>query len=317
MTVTRQFGPSGWTPDRVPDLKGKTFLITGGNSGIGREAARILGACGARVIILCRSKGKASVALAELAAVAPRGTFESIALDLADLSSVRLAAKQARERVSGIDGLINNAGIMMVPKRELTADGFEMQFGVNHLGHFAFAGLLCDLVEKAGGRFVAVSSLMHRYAPRIRVDDLNYEHGYTPTAAYAHSKLANLVYALELNRRLAASGCKARSFACHPGYSNTNLQSTGPSQIMALAMKPLTALLSQSAAKGAIPTVLCASSPEADAGGYYGPTGFRDMKGPVDRSEIGPQALDGTAARKLWEASEKLTGVTWSILTRN
>lgn len=316
MTAEKRFGRHGWTPDRLPSLAGKIYLITGGNSGIGKEAARMLGARGAQVTILCRNRQKAAAAVDELKSAAPQGSFDFIPLELADLSSVRLAAKTARERFNRIDGLINNAGIMMTPKRDLTVDGFETQFGVNHLGHFALAGLLSDLVEAAGGRFVTVASLMHHYAPHIRYDDLTFETGYTPTSAYAHSKLANLLFALELGRRLEAGDRHARSFACHPGYSDTNLQSTGPSPIMAAVMKPLTAIFSQPAAKGAVPTVLCAAGPEAEAGGYYGPTGFRDMKGPVDAARIGRQARDEDAARLLWDVSEKLTGVTWPIFEK-
>lgn len=316
MGADKMFGPEGWLPARLPDLSGKTIFITGGNSGIGKEAARMLGARGARVTLFSRNREKAASAVRDLEARAPEGAFDYIPLDLADLSSVRAAASEARNRCDKIDALINNAGIMMTPRREITADGFELQFGVNHLGHFALAGLLSDLVEAAGGRFVAVSSLMHHYAPKLRLDDLMHERGYSPVRAYAHSKLANLVYALELNRRLERRGARARSYACHPGYADTNLQSTGPSLLMALMMKPATALFSQPADRGAIPTVLAAAGAEAEAGGYYGPTGFQDMKGPVDRAGVARQARDEKAARRLWEQSEKLTGVIWPIFER-
>lgn len=316
MTAQNAFGAKGWTPERLPALSGKSFVITGGNSGIGYEAARMLGAKGATVTILCRSKDKAETAVASLKAQAPAGQFDFALLNLADLSSVRVAAKKLRERHAKIDGLVNNAGIMMVPRRELTVDGFETQFGVNHLGHFAFAGLLSDLVEAAGGRFVAVASIAHRFAPRIAFNNLMFERGYMPTRAYAQSKLANLIYALELNRRLEAAGCKARSYACHPGYSDTNLQSTGPSALMATVMKPLTAVFSQPASKGAIPTVLCAAGAEAEPGGYYGPKGFSEMTGPVGKARPERQARDESAAAHLWEISETLTGVNWPILKK-
>lgn len=316
MKANSDFGLKGWTPERLPDLTEKTIAITGGNSGIGYEAARMLGARGATVTILCRNREKAEAAVASLKTAAPAGKFDYVLLDLADLSSVRIADKKLRERYSKIDSLINNAGIMMVPKRELTVDGFETQFGVNHLGHFAFAGLLSDLVEAAGGRFVAVASLMHRYCPRIPFDNLMLERGYTPTRAYAQSKLANLIYALELNRRLEETGCTARSYACHPGYSDTNLQSTGPSRFVAAIMKPMNAIFAQPASRGAIPTVLCAAGLEAEAGGYYGPAGFQEMTGPVGAARIGRQARDESAAAHLWETSETLTGVVWPILRR-
>jgi NAD(P)-dependent dehydrogenase (short-subunit alcohol dehydrogenase family) len=307
------FGAGGWTAERLPDLSGKTFLVTGGNSGIGFEAARMLGERGAAATILSRNPAKAESAVAALKAAASRGSFGSIALDLANLSSVRDAAAEARRRFKKIDSLVLNAGIMMIPKRELTADGFETQFGVNHLGHFALAGLLADLVEAAGGRFVSVASLAHRYASGIRFDDVMFARGYSPIAAYAQSKLANLMFALELNRRLVAAGKNSRALACHPGYSDTNLQSTGPSKLAAALMKPLTALLSQPAANGALPIVLSAAGAEAEPGGYYGPAGWRELRGPVGAARIGRQAQDASAAGRLWELSEALTGVRWTL----
>lgn len=316
MNRDRDFGPKGWTPDRLPGLSGKNFVITGGNSGIGFEAARMLGERGATVAILCRNKAKAEAAVADLKQKAGAGTYDYVLLDLADLSSVRIAAEKIRVRFKKIDGLVNNAGIMMVPRRELTADGFETQFGVNHLGHFAFAALLSDLVETASGRFVTVASLVHHYCPKIPFDNLMLERGYRPMRAYAQSKLANLMYALELNRRLESSGCKARAYACHPGYSDTNLQTTGPSRLIGALSKPFNAILAQPASKGAIPTVLCAAGAEAEPSGYYGPTGFQDISGPVGPARIARQARDESAAAHLWEISRTLTGVEWPILKK-
>lgn len=311
MSAARQFGAKGWSSGQLPDLKGKTYLITGGNSGIGLEAARVLGAKGARVVILCRNPEKAQTALADLKKSASAGAYETIALDLSSLASVRAAAAEARKRFPKIDALILNAGIMMTPKRALTADGFETQFGVNHLGHFALAAALADLVEAAGGRFVSVSSIMHKYAPRVRIDDPNFERGYTPVGAYANSKLADLVFALELDRRLKKSGSKASAYACHPGYSDTNLQTTGPSKLIGVLMKPATMLFSQPAAKGALPTVLCAAGAQAEPGGYYGPNGWREMTGPVDRASATRAARDEKHGAELWALSEKLTGAKW------
>lgn len=314
MAKLSQFGAGGWSPDQLPDLSGKVYLITGGNSGIGLEASRMLGAKGARVAILCRNPEKASAALADLKKRAPTGEFETIALDLSSLSSVRAAAAEARKRFKKIDALVCNAGIMMTPKRTLTADGFETQLGVNHLGHFALAAELCDLVEAASGRFVSTASLMHKYAPRLELDDPSFERGYTATGAYANSKLANLSFGLELDRRLKKAGRRARAYVCHPGYSATNLQHTGPSKIVAAVMAPLTALMSQPAAKGAVPTVLCAAGAEAEPGVYYGPTGFQEMTGAVDRASVAAAARDETAAAGLWALSEKLTSSRWAIL---
>ncbi len=309
----RAFGKGGWAPDRLTDLSGKNYVITGGNSGIGFEAARVLGEKAARVTILCRSEDKARAAVDALKQSAPQGSFDYVLMDLTDLTSVRKAAQQVRDSRASIDGLINNAGIMMIPKRELTKDGFETQFGVNHLGHFVLNAELCDLVETAAGRFVSVASIAHKYAHGFHFDDLMFTAGYNPIRAYAQSKLANLVYALELNRKLTNSNCASRAYACHPGYSNTNLQTTGPGGIAAMLMKPLTAMLSQPATKGAIPTVLCAAGAEAGPGGYYGPTGFREFTGPVDQASISPFAKNQGDAERLWTESEKLTGGSWRI----
>ncbi len=306
-------GPKGWTADRLPRLDGKTFVVTGGNSGIGFEAARILGARGGAVTILCRNPDKAAEAVSSLKSAAPEGAFEAVAIDLASLASINSAAAALGKRLRKIDALILNAGIMMIPTRTVTADGFETQFGVNHLGHFALAGLLAERVEAAAGRFVSVASIAHKFAFGFRFDDLMFERGYRPARAYAQSKLADLVFALELNRRLEASGAKARAYACHPGYSATNLQSTGPSRLAAALMRPMNSFIAQSADKGALPTVLCAAGVEAVPGGYYGPRGFSEMTGPVGEASMTRFARDEDAARRLWEISETLTGVKWPI----
>lgn len=310
----RQFKSGGWKPEQLSDLSGKNYVITGGNSGIGFEAARMLGAKGARVTIACRSEEKARSAVTQLSQKAPVGDYDYVLMDLASLASVRDGAAQIRSNRDKIDGLINNAGIMMIPSRELTVDGFETQFGVNHLGHFVLDAELCDLVEAASGRFVSVASIAHKYAKGFEFDDLMLEKSYTATKAYAQSKLANLVYALELNRRLEASGATSRSFACHPGWSSTNLQTTGPGAIAGFALTIANAMFAQPAEKGAIPTVLCAAAEDAEPGGYYGPTSFRDFKGPVDRASMTRAARDEQSAKRLWDESEKLTGARWAIL---
>lgn len=309
----KQFGRGGWTADSLPDLNGKTYVITGANSGIGFEAARMLGEKGAACVMLCRNPAKADEAKTALEKAAPQGRFAVTQMDLADLSSVRAAAGAVGAAHPKIDGLLNNAGIMMPPKRELTKDGFELQFGVNHLGHFLLSALLAKNVEAANGRFVSVASIAHKFAPKFRFDDITFENGYSPGRSYAHSKLANLSFALELNRRLEAAGKKARAFACHPGYSETNLQSTGPGAISAAVMKPLTFAFSQTAEKGALPTVLCAAG-EAEPGGYYGPTGLLDMTGPVDRARYTRRAKDADDAKRLWDLSVSQTGAEWTVL---
>ncbi len=310
------FGHGGWTEDRLPELSGKSFLITGGNSGIGLEAARMLGSRGGRVVIACRNPQKAAAAVEQLRTAAPAGRFESISLDLASLASVRAAASEARSRLERIDALVNNAGIMMIPSRTLTADGFETQFGVNHLGHFLFAALLADRVEASSGRFVIVASTASNFAPGFRFSDLMFEKGYSPARVYARSKLANLSFALELDRRLAAAGAKARAYACHPGWSDTALQFTGPGEKAAPLFRVLNGVFSQTAALGALPTALCAAGLEAAPGGYYGPTGFFELKGPVGAAKIPAPAKDRAAAEKLWTISEQLTGADWSSTLR-
>ena len=303
-------GFSDWKPDRLPDLAGKTYVITGGNSGIGLEAARMLRKAGANLVLACRSIDKANAAKRDLAGTSPEGgtpgDIDLIVVDLSDLASVRTAAEAVRAAHPRIDGLVNNAGIMQTPPQK-TKDGFELQFGTNHLGHFLWTSLLIDPVEAADGRVVVVSSIAHKYG-RIHFDDLMLTSGYTPSRAYFQSKLANLMFAFELDRRLKASGCKAVAIACHPGYSGTNLQSTGPRGILNLVYKALNPLLSQSAEAGAIPTVLAAAGPEARRGAYYGPQKMSEARGPVGDAMVEDRALDEDAAERLWSASEELIG---------
>jgi len=302
-------GFSNWTPDRLPDLAGMKYLITGGNSGIGLEAAKMLAAAGGDIIIACRNRDKAAAAVDQLTALA-RGKVSVVHLDLSNLGSVRQAARDVRAAHSTLDALINNAGIMQTPQLQ-TADGFEMQFGTNHLGHFLLDGLLFDLVEAAKGRIVTVSSVAHKYG-KINFDDLMLTRSYGPTKAYTQSKLANLMFALELDRKLTAAGSSVSSIACHPGYSNTQLQSTGPSGFLNSLYKLTNPLLAQPSQKGAIPTVLSAAGEEALAGAYYGPTGAFDARGPVSDASVARRARDKKAAARLWSESEKLVDFKWT-----
>jgi NAD(P)-dependent dehydrogenase (short-subunit alcohol dehydrogenase family) len=304
-------GFTDWTPDRLPDLTGKTYLITGGNSGIGFDAAQMLGNAGGDIIIACRNPAKAEAAVAKLLE-SVRGSVESVALDLSDLSSVRKASDAIHARHDGIDALINNAGIMQTPETR-TVDGFELQLGTNHLGHFLLAGLLFDLVEKSAGRFAIVSSIMHKFGTIDR-DDLMHEKSYSPSKAYGQSKLANLMFALELDRKLKAKGSAVKAIACHPGYSSTALQSTGPAGLLNFAYRFLNPLMAQPSEKGAIPTVLAAAGTEAVGGAYYGPTGWGDTRGPVGDAFVARRALDEGMAQWLWEESERLTGFEWAML---
>lgn len=305
------FGPKGFTADDVPDQSGKTFVITGANSGIGLEAARLLGSRGGRILMLCRSMEKAGAAAHDLRQSAPLGRFEPIPLDLSRLDSVRGAASAVNGSCDGIDGLINNAGIMMIPMRQLTEEGFEAQFGVNVLGHFALNGLLAAQVERAGGRFVTVSSIAHQHAKSLPLDDLTQENGYSPIQAYAASKLGNLVYAIELQRRLTADGSAAMSVACHPGWSDTNLATTGPSKTAGRILSWAGSVLAQPAEKGALPTVLAATSAKAKPGGYYGPKGFQQFAGPVRAITPRRLARNKELGVQLWRTAVSATGVDW------
>ena len=301
-------GFSNWTADRLSDLKGKIYVITGGNSGIGYEAAKHLGKAGADVVLACRSVVKGEAAAKELR-VDVTGQVDVAALDLSDLSSVRAAAKDLHKKYSEIDGLINNAGVMQTPQQK-TADGFEMQLGTNHLGHFLWSGLCVDLVEAAQGRIVTLSSIAH-FSGEIRFDDLMGEKSYSPMSAYTQSKGANLMFALELDRRLQAAGRKAVSIACHPGYTNTNLQSTGPTGFFSALYKITNPLFAQAGPAGALPTVLAAAGVEAKRGGYYGPQKMAETRGPVGDAKVAAYILDQDAASRLWDESEKLVDYSW------
>ncbi|MEM9601112.1 MAG: SDR family NAD(P)-dependent oxidoreductase, partial [Pseudomonadota bacterium] len=253
------------------------------------------------------TKGQAAV---EAVNALGGGTARLVILDLANMASIKAAAKTVAGMTDRIDVLVNNAGIMQTPESR-TADGFEMQLGTNHLGHFLLNGLLYPLVEAAKGRIVVVSSIAHKFG-RLNLKDLMYEKGgYTPTVAYGQSKLANIVYAFELQRRLEAADSPVTAYAVHPGYSNTELQNTGPTGLWNLMYKPLNALMAQPAEYGAYPTVLAATDPAAEPGGYYGPTGWQDSRGPVGDSAVHPKALRQDKAASLWVQSEALVDFYW------
>jgi len=304
-----------WTPKRLADQTGKTFVISGANSGIGFKAGKHLVEAGGHVIMLCRNLDKAGIAARKLRqASGDDDAVTLIQMDLASLGSVRDAAKTVLQEAPRIDALINNAGIMFPPRRETTRQGFELQFGVNHLGHFLLTGLLKERVLETGGRFVTVSSLAHKFGlRRIRFKDPNWEQGYRASVAYAQSKLANAMFGVELHRRLAAADAESRSFICHPGYSATNLQSTGPGRLAGLVMAPANLVLAQSAERGSWPILLCATDPEALGGAYYGPRQFGEMRGMVGRCNMIRAARDKDAAAQLWALSEDAVGLSWTI----
>lgn len=307
------FGPDGWTPDRIGSLAGKAFVITGANSGTGFEATRILLGKGAKVVMLNRSPEKTKAALETL-----RSEFGSdadvvfIRMDLAVLDSVREAAAETLQQLPRIDALICNAAISQTATRKLTVDGFESQLGVNHMGHFLLCGLLYERVEASAGRMVMVGSNAYDMGKKkIHFDDLNFDADYSPWHAYNQSKLAQMMFGYELQRRTQAAGAQLVSQVCHPGASRTNLISGDVSalnKVLIRLMKPFF----QSAERGSWPEVLCATEADVESEMLYGPTKRANTAGPVGGYRPAEHALDRDAAEKLWAISEEKTGLTWS-----
>ena len=297
-----------WREPDVPEQAGRTAVVTGANSGIGFETARVLAERGAAVVLACRDPGKARDAAARIAAAAPRASLSVVRLDLASLASVREAAAELRAGHGRVDLLINNAGLMMPPYGR-TEDGFELQFGTNHLGHFALTGLLLDqMLAVPGSRVVTLSSSGHRMG-RMDFGNLQWEHGYRRPAAYGRSKLANLLFSYELQRRLAAAGAATAALAAHPGTSRTELTRHLPAWMRAGAL----VVPNQSSAMGALPTLRAATDPGARGGEYYGPAGLGEFTGPARRVGSSGRSRDAATARRLWEESERLTGVTYPV----
>lgn len=310
MTTTKPV--TDWKIERLDDLTGKRYLITGANSGIGYEAAVHLRRANADVFMASRSAAKGTEAAARLSQIKGGGAVELVELDLASLDSIHRANDSIRGRTDGLDGVINNAGVMQPPQQQ-TVDGFELQFGTNHLGHFMLNHLIFDLITARSGRIVPVSSVAHLRADGINFDDPMFANDYSPTTAYSHSKLANLMYGLELARRLKDSGSSVMSVSAHPGYSATNLQSSGPTGFFRVLYKVSNPLMAQSAAEGAVPEVLAVAGAEAQNGAYYGPTKRGDSRGPVGDSRISDAAKNQDAASRLWSLSEELLGINWTI----
>jgi hypothetical protein len=307
----------GWTLRDVPDLTGRTIVVTGANSGLGLEAARAFAGRGAHVVLACRSAERADGARASIVQSQPAASLEVMTLDLANLSSVRVFGAAFSARHDRLDVLCNNAGVMALPRRE-TVDGFEMQIGTNHLGHFALTGLLLPvLLRTPGSRVVTQSSNMHRIG-RVDVDDLQGSTRYGRWAAYGQSKLANLLFAYELQRRLARAGAATASVACHPGYSSTELAFAGARMERSALMERIfelgNRLLAQPAAAGALPMVYAATAPQVRGGEYYGPDGFGEMWGTPKRVSSNGRSHDAAAAAKLWALSEELTRVQYEAL---
>jgi NAD(P)-dependent dehydrogenase (short-subunit alcohol dehydrogenase family) len=307
-----------WTTANIPSQVGRRAVITGANSGIGFEAALALAQKGAELILPARTKAKSDDAVRRILERVPNAQLHSETLDLAEQASVHAFAQRVLQRFPGrsLDLLINNAGVMALPSREVTADGFERQFATNYLGPFALTMLLLPSIkQEAGSRVVTVSSSASNQG-KIEFDNLQSERVYKPMfQAYAQSKLADLIFSLELQRRLTAAGSPVLSLAAHPGYAVTNLQA-GPlglgMKIVITTMKPF---LSQDAAHGALPMLYAAVASDAVAGGYYGPDGIAEMKGYPTAVPIPKSATDGAVAKRLWIESERLTGVRFGPLS--
>ena len=302
-----------WTADQIPDQTGRVTVVTGANSGLGLVTARELARAGASVVLACRNMNKGEQAIAEVRAAVPNADVALEALDLADLDSVSDFASRIGSGHDHLDLLVLNAGVMAPPRRT-TKDGFESQFGTNHLGHFALTGrLMATLLAASAPRVVTLSSGVHRMGT-INFDDLQRERRYNNWLAYGQSKLANLIFSFELQRRASAAGTNLLSLAAHPGYSATNLQFAGPAAFyekafMAVANK----VYAQSADMGALPTLYAATMPDIPGGSFIGPDGFMEGRGHPKIVTGAGKAYDEDTGRRLWEASEELTGVHYEF----
>ncbi len=311
LVALRERNAPPFGPERIPDLHGKVFVVTGANSGLGYETTRMLARSGAHVVMGCRDLRLAEDAAQRIRAEAPDASLSILRLDLADLASIRDFAEAVRAAHPALDVLINNAGVMALPYRR-TKDGFEMQLGINHLGHFALTGRLVDRL--LGGRVVTVASHAHRTG-YIPFDDLNGERRYQKWLAYSNSKLANLLFAYELDRRARRAEKALVSVAAHPGYAATNLQAKGPERSESKAElelgKVLNRLVAQDQRTGALPQVYAAVAPEVRGGEYYGPSGRFQLGGAPKRVESSSRSHDPELARRLWDVSVELTGVAF------
>ena len=312
------FGRKGWTPERLGDLSGKTYLITGANSGAGFQAARTLLKKNARVVMLNRSTEKSKAAIGELKQeIGTAADVSFVRMDLAVLDSVREAAAEVLKTVPRIDALINNAAIAQVPTRKLTVDGFESQLGTNHFGHFLLNGLLFERIAESKGRIVIVASLGYNMGLRtINFDDMNWEEGYGANTAYSQSKLAQMMFGYELQDRLAAAGRNdVEVFVCHPGSSATSLISTSGSRTMRFIWWLMTKTpMVQTAEQGSYPEVMCATEKAlTEQRALYGPTGTREFVGPVGKGTLNAHAYDKAVMARLWDVSEKAVGFEWSL----
>ncbi|UXX82367.1 SDR family oxidoreductase [Roseovarius pelagicus] len=315
MADTR-FSSKGWTPERLGALEGRTYVITGANAGAGFQAARILLSKGAKVVMLNRSVEKSTAAVEELQQeLGPHADVSFIRMDLSDLASVRGAAEKVQETVPQIDALICNAAIAQVPTQKLTVDGFESQLGTNHYGHFLLCGMLFDRIEQSQGRIVVVASLGYKMGIKtIQFDDMNWDNNYSANPVYSQSKLAQMMFAYELQDRIKAAGRSVEVYVCHPGASATALISTSGGRMTRATWWLMTKTpFVQSAEKGAYPEVMCATENGLEQRALHGPTGWLQTGGPVGTGTLEPHAHDKPVMNRLWTVSEKATGFTWPI----
>ncbi len=310
------FGPKGWAPERLGSLAGKTYVITGANAGAGFQAARTFLSKGAKVVMLNRSADKSTAAVKEL-----KGEFGAqadvsfVRMDLSDLASVRKAAEEVKKIVPQIDALICNAAIAQVPTQKFTVDGFESQLGTNHYGHFVLCGMLFDRIEASQGRIVVVASLGYNMGIKtIQFDDMNWDKNYSANPVYSQSKLAQMMFAYELQDRLKENGKNVQVYVCHPGASATSLISTSGGLMTRLTwwLTSKTPMV-QSAEKGAYPEIMCATEDGLEQRALYGPTGLMQTGGPVGKGTLNPHAYDKAVMEKLWEVSEEVTGFRWDF----
>ncbi len=297
---------SQWTKENIPDQTGKIAIVTGANSGIGFETAKALAAKNATVIMACRNPSKAQAAITDIKKAVPNAKLEFIELDLADLASVKAFSHSFKEKYARLDMLINNAGIMMPPYTK-TKDGFEVQFGANHLGHFALTGQVMDVISASkGARVVNVSSGAHRMGTNsIKFDDLNAEKEYKPMAVYAQSKLANLLFSRQLNSYFQTQGIDAIATSAHPGWTGTNLQQHS------FLFKMFNPLFAQKPPMGALPTLFAATE-SLKPNDYAGPSGFQEMRGYPKLVDMSDAAKDDALAKRLWKVSEELTSISYT-----
>ena len=312
----KTFGPRGWTPERLGPQNGKTFLITGGNAGAGFEATQILLGKGARVVMLNRSAERSEAAVAKLKEELGAGAEVSfVRMDLAELDSVRNAAAEVLETVPRIDALICNAAVAQVPTQKLTVDGFESMLGTNHYGHFLLSGLLFERIEESKGRIVVVASLGYKMGIKtIQFDDMNWDKNYHQNKTYSQSKLAQMMFAYELQDRLAAANKDVKVYVCHPGSSRTSLITTSGNLMTRVTFRLMSmSPMVQSAEKGAYPEVMCAIEEGLEQRALYGPTGRNEWVGPVGRGTLESFACEKPVMERLWSLSEKETDFDWKL----